>query len=33
MSSADASGQCCTCSGLTKRYSRSTFNANTYLCK
>jgi hypothetical protein len=33
MSSVDASGQCCTCGGRTLRYSRSTFNANTYLCK
>ena len=33
MSSTDASGQCCSCSGQLKRYSRSTFNANTYLCQ
>jgi hypothetical protein len=33
MSSADATGQCCSCGGLNKRYSRSTFNANTFLCK
>jgi len=28
----DISGQCCTCSGVTRSYDRSTFNANTYLC-
>jgi hypothetical protein len=28
----DLSGQCCTCSGLTRSYQRSTFNASTYLC-
>jgi hypothetical protein len=32
VSMTDISGQCCTCSGLTRSYQRSTFNASTYLC-
>jgi hypothetical protein len=28
----DISGQCCSCSGVTRSYTRSTFNASTYLC-
>jgi hypothetical protein len=33
MTSADAAGQCCSCNGQLKRYARSTFNTNTYLCQ
>lgn len=33
VTSADATGQCCSCAGQLKKYARSTFNANTYLCK
>lgn len=33
MSSSDATGQCCSCGGQLKRYARSTFNANAYLCR
>ncbi len=32
-STTDVSGRCCSCSGATKKYVRSTFNANTYLCQ
>ncbi|HTV17871.1 MAG TPA: hypothetical protein VMG12_04350 [Polyangiaceae bacterium] len=32
-SSSDVSGNCCSCAGATKRYSRSTFNTNVYLCQ
>lgn len=31
--SGDATGRCCSCNGATRRYARSTFNANIYLCK
>jgi hypothetical protein len=32
ISADDISGQCCSCSGVTRSYHRSTFNASTYLC-
>jgi len=28
----DLTGRCCSCSGVTRSYERSTFNANIYLC-
>ncbi|HTV23171.1 MAG TPA: hypothetical protein VMG12_30995 [Polyangiaceae bacterium] len=33
MSLTDISNQCCSCAGVTKKYVRSTFNANIYLCQ
>lgn len=33
ISSTSVIGQCCTCNGLTKTYSRSPFSYSTYLCK
>lgn len=33
VSSADLTGGCCSCSGTTKKFARSTFNANTFLCQ
>lgn len=33
VSSSNVSGQCCTCGGRTKKYSRSPWNASTYLCR
>jgi hypothetical protein len=33
ITSTNISGQCCTCSGATKKFVRSTWNANTYLCQ
>jgi hypothetical protein len=32
-SSVDVTGQCCACNAVTKKFSRSTWNANTYLCQ
>jgi hypothetical protein len=32
MSSADVTGRCCSCNGQTRRYARSAFNVNAYLC-
>src|SRR5688572_25564316 len=26
-------GQCCTCSGVNKKFAKASFNANTYLCQ
>jgi hypothetical protein len=31
--SSDVTGRCCSCNGATRRFARSTFNANVYLCK
>jgi hypothetical protein len=33
VSSSNLAGQCCSCNGASKAYSRSPWNANTYLCK
>jgi hypothetical protein len=33
ISSTSVTGQCCSCNGVTKTYSRSPFSAGTYLCK
>jgi hypothetical protein len=32
-SMSDVSNKCCSCNGATMKYSRSAFNASTYLCK
>lgn len=29
----DVSGRCCSCNGATKKFSRSAFNGNVYLCQ
>lgn len=33
MSPADVTGQCCSCGGATKKFAKSTFNANVFLCQ
>jgi hypothetical protein len=33
VSSTSIAGKCCSCSGLTKSFVKSTWNASTYLCK
>lgn len=33
VSTPSIAGQCCSCNGLRKAFSRSTWNANTYLCQ
>ena len=33
ISSTSVVGQCCSCNGVTKTYSRSPFSASTYLCR
>jgi hypothetical protein len=33
VSTTSVAGQCCTCGGVNKKFVRSTFNANTYLCQ
>ena len=33
ISSTSVIGQCCSCNGVTKTYSRSPFSASTYLCR
>lgn len=33
VSSASLAGQCCSCNGVRKTFSRSTWNASTYLCQ
>ncbi len=33
ISTANASGQCCSCSGKTKKFARSTWSASTYICQ
>jgi hypothetical protein len=33
VTTSNVSGQCCSCGGANKKFARSTFNANTYLCK
>lgn len=33
LSTADISGGCCSCSGATKKFAKSTFNANVFLCQ
>lgn len=31
--SSDVSGRCCSCNGATRKFGRSAFNANVYLCQ
>jgi hypothetical protein len=33
VSTTNVAGQCCSCSGSIKKFARSTWNANTYLCQ
>lgn len=33
VSASSVAGQCCSCNGATKKYVKSTFNANVYLCQ
>ena len=33
ITTANAAGACCTCNGKTKKYSKSSWNAATYLCE
>lgn len=33
VTSSNVSGKCCSCNGSTKKFARSAFNANVYLCQ
>jgi hypothetical protein len=33
VSTTSVAGQCCSCGSMNKKFARSTFNANTYLCQ
>ncbi|HTV24697.1 MAG TPA: hypothetical protein VMG12_38660 [Polyangiaceae bacterium] len=33
ISTTNVAGQCCSCGGATKKFVKTTFNANTYLCQ
>jgi hypothetical protein len=33
ISTTSVAGQCCSCGGVSKKFVKATFNANTFLCQ